>query len=129
MKPMVIDTSVWVDWARGNNEGLLSLTYGRMIYMPSIVVMELLAGVRDKNTRKIIKTTIGSFIKHNRILTPGLKDFIKAGDILSQLGWPASKRSNDVLISVLTKKIGAQIITSNLKDFGPVCKLLNIKIL
>lgn len=47
MKPIVVDTSVWVDWARG---------------------------------------------KHNRIVDPGLKDFVKAGEVLSQLKWPASKR-------------------------------------
>ena len=129
MKPIVIDTSVWVDWARGKNEESLKLIHGRMIYMPSVVIMELMAGGRDKYSKKTIKSTIYPFIKHNRIVNPGLKDFAKAGEVLSQLEWPASKRSNDVLIAVLTRKIGAQIITSNPGDFEPVCKLLNINIL
>jgi len=129
MKPIVIDTSVWVDWTRGNNRESLNLINSRVIYMPSIVIMELLAGARDKNSKKTIKSTIAPFIKHSRIVNPGLKDFAKAGKVLSQLKWPASKKSNDVLITVLTRKIGAQLITSNLKDFEPVCKLLNIKIL
>jgi predicted nucleic acid-binding protein len=68
-------------------------------------------------------------LKHNRIVNPGLKDFVKAGEILSQLKWPGSKRSNDILITVLTRKIGAQIITSNPKDFEPVCELLSITML
>jgi predicted nucleic acid-binding protein len=129
MKPIVIDTSVWVDWARGNSRESLNLINSRVIYMPSIVMMELLAGTRDKNSKKIIKSTIAPFIKHSRIVNPGLKDFTKAGEVLSQLQWPASKKSNDVLITVLTRKIGAQLVTSNLKDFEPVCKLLNIEIL
>jgi predicted nucleic acid-binding protein len=129
MKPIVVDTSVWVDWARGKNEESLKLIQGRIIYMPSIVIMELLAGARDKHSKKTIRSTINPFIKHNRIVNPGLKDFVKAGEVLSQLQWPASKRSNDILITVLTRKIGAQIITSNPKDFAPVCELLNIKIL
>ncbi|MFQ5964822.1 MAG: type II toxin-antitoxin system VapC family toxin [Candidatus Scalinduaceae bacterium] len=129
MKPIVIDTPVWVDWARGKNEESLKLIHGRMVYMPSVVIMELLAGARDKYSKKTIKSTIDPFIKHNRIVNPGLKDFVKAGDVLSQLEWPASKRSNDVLITVLTGKIGAQIITSNPKDFEPICRLLNINIL
>jgi len=54
MKPIVIDTSVWVDWAGGKNEESLKLIHGRMIYMPSVVIMELLAGARDKYSKKTI---------------------------------------------------------------------------
>ncbi len=54
MKPIVIDISVWVDWAGGKNEESLKLIHGRMIYMPSVVIMELLAGVRDKYSKKTI---------------------------------------------------------------------------
>jgi predicted nucleic acid-binding protein len=57
-KLMHIDTSVWVDWARGKNEESLKLIHGRMIYMLSVVIMELLAGVRDKYSKKTIKSTI-----------------------------------------------------------------------
>jgi len=92
-------------------------------------MMELLAGVRDRISRKIIKSTIEPFVKHNRIINPNLNDFSKTGEILSQLEWPASKRANEVLIPVLARKIGTQIITSNIKDFEPVCNLLSIQML
>ncbi|GJQ60154.1 MAG: PIN domain-containing protein [Candidatus Scalindua sp. AMX11] len=129
MKPVIIDTSVWVDWARGKNEEKRRLVAGKTIYMPSIVIMELLAGVRDKDSQKTIQSTINPFVRHNRIVNPSLKDFARAGEVLSQLELPASKRSNVVLITVLTRKVGAEIVTSNLRDFEPICKLLDVMIL
>ena len=70
MKPIVVDTSLWADWARGKNKASLKLIQGRIIYLLSIVIMGLLAGARDKHSKKTIRSTINPCIKHNRIVNP-----------------------------------------------------------
>ncbi|MBI4404508.1 MAG: PIN domain-containing protein [Deltaproteobacteria bacterium] len=128
MKPLVIDTSVWVDWFRGrkDREGLTKITSGRVLYLPSVVVMELYSGTHETSSIRIMDSFIDSFLRNRRIIVPNEKDYITAGKILAELKWPASKLSNDTLIVVCARKIGAELLSLNRRDFVPLCSLLSV---
>ncbi len=126
MKPLIVDTSVWIDWLRGNRSELRDEARGRVMFLPAVVAMELSSGAQTKKSFQIITNLIETFERNRRVLLPTLEDFLSAGSVLSDLGWSASKKSNDVLISVLARKIGAEIWTCDYSDFSPVAENLRI---
>ncbi len=125
MKPLVIDTSVWVDWFRGKNE-LKSRISGRVVYLPSIVLLELYSGVKDSKSMHQMDHFVSPFIEHRRIIIPQEQDFITAGKVLSELKWSASKYANDALIVLSARRIGAEVMTLNKKDFEPMCRRCSV---
>jgi predicted nucleic acid-binding protein len=128
MKPIIFDTSIWVDWFRGSRKGtwLSDISAGRVIYLPSVVVMELYSGARDAKTLRIIDSFIEPFARNRRVIIPNEKDYVTTGKILAELKWPASKFSNDALIVVCARKIGAELYSLNKKDFVPLCRKLSV---
>ena len=102
---------------------------GRIIYMPAIVALELLSGAKDRRTDKAIHEVIGTFARNGRFIVPIQDDYMRAGSVLADLSWPASKKSNDVLISVCSRRIGAEIWTKDTSDFSVIGKHLFIPIL
>ena len=90
--------------------------------------MELLSGAHTKKSYQLISGIIETFERHRRILVPGLEEFKQAGSVLSDLGWPASKKSNDALIAVCARKIGAEIWTCDYSDFTPLADHLRVSL-
>ncbi len=78
--------------------------------------MELLSGAHTKKNYQLINDVIDTFERHRRILVPGLEEFKQTGSVLSDLGWPASKKSNDALIAVCARNIGSEIWTSDYSE-------------
>ncbi len=128
MKPLIVDTSVWIDWLRGNRGELREEARSRVMFMASIVSMELLSGARSRKSYQVISEIIEAFKRHQRILLPLQEEYEKAGLVLADLGWPASKKSNDVLIGVCARRIGAEVWTCDYSDFAPVAKSLNLTV-
>ena len=128
MKPLLVDTSVWIDWLRGSRKDLREEARGRIMFMASVVAMELFSGAKSRKSYQVISGTIDAFRRHQRIIVPSLDEFEKAGVVLADLGWPASKKSNDVLIAVCARKIGAEVWTCDYSDFAPVGKALQLMV-
>lgn len=128
MKPLLVDTSVWIDWLRGNRRDLREEARGRIMFMASIVAMELLSGARNRKSYQIISEAMGAFERHQRILLPSFDEYESAGLVLADLGWPASKKSNDVLIAVCARRIGAEVWTCDYSDFAPVGQSLHLSV-
>lgn len=126
MRPVVIDTSLWIEWFRGNLGVLREEAKNRLLFMPSIVAMELLSGVRNKKDSQMVNHLIQTFGRHQRLLVPMQRDFERGGAVLGSLGLPASKKSNDVLISVCARRIGAEVWTCDFSDFEPISKELSL---
>ena len=105
MRPVVIDTSLWIGWFRGSLGLLREEAKNRLLFMPPIVAMELLSGVRNKKDSQMVSHLIQTFGRHQRLLVPMQGDFERSGAILGRLGLPASKKSNDVLISVCARRV------------------------
>src|SRR5689334_17459181 len=128
MKPLVIDTSVWIDWLRGARKELREEARGRILFISAVSVMELMSGGRDRRSFQIISDTVEVFRRHGRILTPSYEEFKKAGTVLADLGWPASKKASDVLIAVCARRIGAEVWTCDYSDFHPIADALHLEV-
>lgn len=128
MKPLMIDTSIWVDWLRGHKKDLREEARGRVQFLPATVAMELLSGAHTRKNYKIVSDLIESFERNNRFILPTIGDFKQAGSTLADLHWPASKKSNDVLIIVCARKIGAEVWTCDYADFQPIAENLQVSL-
>lgn len=128
MKPLVIDTSLWVDWLRGQRSALREESRGRLLFLPAIVAMELSSGAHTRKSFQLITGLVDAFERNRRLIVPTLEDYKSAGSVLSELGWPASKKSNDVLIGVCARKIGAELWTLDYSDFSPLTEVLRVSL-
>src|SRR3954464_15170888 len=117
MKPLIVDTSLWIEWLRGNKSDLREEARVRIMFLPAIIPMELLSGAQTKKAYQLISNIVDTFERQRRILIPSLEDYKKAGAVLADLGLPASKKSNDALICVCARKIGAEVWTCDRSDF------------
>ncbi len=96
--------------------------------MPAVVAMELLSGTRDKQSRRTVDKLLRPFVRNRRIILPSYDDYTLAGEVVAELQWAATRHSNDVMIAVLARKVGAELLTTNQKDFSPVCRILKLSV-
>lgn len=97
--------------------------------------MELLAGAHSKNEKRRVKALIVLFNKLGRIITPALKDYEQAGEILIRLqsikGYNIKKSAsitNDCLIAASARNMGAILYTQNKKDFQAIRAVFDFKV-
>ena len=126
MRPLVIDSSVWIEWLRGNQASIRDESKGRILFLPAVIPMELLSGAHTRKSFQLVSAVIESFERNRRLLIPTLEDYRKAGSVLADLGWSASKKSNDVLIGVCARRIGAEIWTCDYSDYSLIAKALQL---
>lgn len=127
MKKVIFDTNIFIDWInKGDFEDIIFET-GSAKYLSSVVLMELLAGASNEDDRKLIKKLHNAHSKASRLITPVESNYVEAGLILFQLqakkGYDLKKSfslSNDVLIALTARNIGATLITQNRKDFQAI---------
>lgn len=95
-------------------------------------MMELLAGARKPEQRRLLDRMFAPYSKALRIVSLDANHFYKAGECLSQLGMKRKEihmgLSHDVLIAISAISIGAMLYTSNKKDFSRIQGLLPVKI-
>lgn len=120
---VIFDTNVYISWIREEKNRELLLNQYTQKFISSIVLMELWAGCKTKESSRIIEKLQNPYINAERICAPSLNDFIKTGQILSDL--PAgyynkiknSSFINDIFIGLNTLAIGAVLYTENKSDF------------
>ncbi len=132
----VIDTNIFID--RFSSPDLyreIFLSSGT-VYLSSIVLMELRAGVHTKQALSAINELFDCFKQVGRILVPSLTDYEKAGEIISKLqvakGYNIKKSAsitNDCLIAASVRSVGATLFTKNKKDFLPIQEVFNFKVM
>ena len=126
MKPLVLDTSILIEWLRGRRKELIPDARDRLLYLPAPVEMELLAGIKNLKHQRVLEALLGPFSRHNRIITPKREDFRRAGQVLAETGKSSSLHGNDALICVCARSIGAELWTLNKKDFTPFSQVLRL---
>jgi len=127
MGPVLLDTSIYITALRAGDDAVLRLrrfTPGAPVWLSSVVLEELYAGVKPRDSR-IIERLERDFDKAGRILVPLLNDWTLAGKVLARL---ASKHgyeqigqarlTNDALLAMSAARRGITIITANERDFG-----------
>jgi predicted nucleic acid-binding protein len=81
----LIDTNIFID--RFLNPVLyqdIFLSDG-LVFLSSVVMMELRAGAHTKESMKAVNELFEFFRRVGRIVVPSIKDYEKAGEILSNL--------------------------------------------
>jgi len=135
MLKKLIDTNIFID--RFSNPDLYKEIFlsGGFVYLSSVVLMELRAGVHTKESINAISAIEDFFRKVDRVVIPTMKDFERAGEILSELqsvkGYDIKKSAsitNDCLIAVSARSIGAVLYTQNKKDFQAILDVFDFKV-
>lgn len=129
MNKILFDTNIYIDFYNSGKfkELIYQKRYPEIIYVASVVIMELLAGAFSRNDLAIVNNLIKIAHASNKIITPTQHDYIESGKILARLqsekGYDLKKSyhiTNDVLIALSARRIGATVFTQNKKDFETI---------
>jgi predicted nucleic acid-binding protein len=135
MLKKLIDTNIFID--RFLNPDLykdIFLSEG-LVYLSSIVLMELRAGAHTKEAIKAVYELYELFTRVNRIAVPTAKDYERAGELIAKLqvvkGYNIKKSAsitNDCIIASSARTIGAKVYTQNRKDFEAILEVTDFKV-
>ena len=135
MKKVIFDTNILIDWINDGQFADLIFESGHAKYLSSVVLMELMAGASDSEDRKIITKLHTVHKKAGRMATPTESNYAEAGDILLELqrskGYDLKKSftlTNDVLIALTARSIGATLCTQNRKDFEAIREIRGFEV-
>jgi predicted nucleic acid-binding protein len=127
MGPVLLDTSIYITALRAGDDAVLKLrrfTPGAPLWLSSVVLEELYAGVKPRDSR-IVERLERDFDKAGRMLVPNLSDWTHTGKLLARLaakyGYEKigqARLTNDALVAMSASRRGITIITANERDFG-----------
>ena len=120
--PYLIDTDVLIEYLRGHSKAVIFLEKTRAsIYLSSITIAELYAGVRDGVEKEILDEFIQAFqiipIDHNIARKGGLlrRDYGKSHGV----------GLADAINAAAAENVGATLVTMNRKHY-PMLKSVNV---
>ena len=127
MGPVLLDTSIYITALRAGDDAVLKLrrfTPGAPVWLSSVVLEELYAGVKPRDFR-IVERLERDFDKAGRMLVPNLRDWTLTGKLLARLaakyGYEQigqARLTNDALLAMSAARRGITVITANERDFG-----------
>ena len=127
MGPVLLDTSIYITALRAGDDAVLKLrrfTPGAPVWLSSVVLEELYAGVKPRDFR-IVERLERDFDKAGRMLVPNLSDWTLTGKLLARLaaeyGYEQigqARLTNDALVAMSAARRGITVITANERDFG-----------
>jgi len=132
---VLLDTNVLIGFFRNADQWEeFELRASRpLVFLSSVVVLELFAGCRKPRQEKALERFLKPFQKAGRLITPDHGSFREAGRVLAKLGQEglASGRLrqivNDVLIAVTATKSGLVLVTANKRDFLLIEKYIPVR--
>jgi predicted nucleic acid-binding protein len=132
MGPVLLDTSIYITALRAGDDAVLKLrrfTQGAPVWLSSVVLEELYAGVKPRDSR-IVERLERDFDKAGRMLVPNLSDWTLTGKLLARLaaeyGYEQigqARITNDALVAMSAARRGITIVTANERDFGRLAQL------
>jgi predicted nucleic acid-binding protein len=127
MGPALLDTSIYITALRAGDDAVLKLrrfTAGAPVWLSSVVLEELYAGVKPRDSR-IVERLERDFDKAGRMLVPNLSDWTLTGRLLARLAAKydyeqigQARLTNDALLAMSAARRGITVITANARDFG-----------
>ncbi len=127
MGPVLLDTSIYITALRAGDDAVVKLrrfTPGAPVWLSSVVLEELYAGVKPRDFR-IVERLERDFDKAERMLVPNLSDWTLTGKLLARLaakyGYEQigqARLTNDALVALSAARRGITVITANERDFG-----------
>jgi predicted nucleic acid-binding protein len=128
---VIFDTSVLVDEARTGRHRKKIESVDGVIRMSSVVLAELLRGVRGRAEHRFLRT----LARNHPILTPTRENWLESGEILAKIradhGFEPHKLRDlhfDFLIALTALSYGARLITTNRADFELISRYRRIKL-
>lgn len=112
---ILCDTNILISWFKGDSKTILELKKIGLdnILIPSITIMELYQGVRDKNELLKLKKKIQSYhIIHNNDTSSKL-----AVELMENFNLSHGLLIPDALIAATAIAFNLKLFTYNLKDF------------
>jgi predicted nucleic acid-binding protein len=134
---VILDTSIYIPFIKaGISHPILELEYETpLLYMSAVVIEELYAGASDNNTIKLLDKLYRTFEDLGRLIAPDASDWQHTGRIIAKLGRKCgfeekflTKITNDVLIALSARKIGAIVVTNNMRDFLRIKEFVDFRI-
>jgi predicted nucleic acid-binding protein len=126
MRAALFDSSVYISGIRRGDEAILAqrrLSPNTLLWLSSVVLEELHAGAVGQ-VRDSIDRLEHDFERARRILVPNLGDWAETGRVLARVaakyGYDKigqGRLTNDALIAMSARRIGARVITINARDF------------
>ncbi len=126
VEKVLIDTSVWIEYFRNKSESVSrevdEIFSKKEIYVPKIVIAELIQGAKSENEISIIKDFIEAF----NIIDQREETWFKAG----RLSFDLKKKGKtinltDCYIAVMAQEHACKIFTFD-EHFKDIQKILNI---
>lgn len=132
MKPVLIDTSVWIDFFNGKVNRQTSLTRKyldkeNVVFICPLIIQEILQGIRNNDDYLEVKTSILSL----EILTiEQIESSIGAADLYRSLRKKGVtiKKSNDCMIAYYSIYFGIHLLHKD-RDFDLIAKHSELKTL
>lgn len=132
MQPVLLDTSIYITALRMGDDAALNLrrvARGAPVWLSSVVLEELYAGVSVRNRRPVERLE-RDFRRAERILIPNLTDWAQTGKVIALLaakyGYEQigkGRLTNDALIGLSAGRLGITVITANARDFGRLAEV------
>jgi predicted nucleic acid-binding protein len=127
---VLLDTNAFIGFFRNPSQRELfdSRMQRPLLFMSSVVALELYAGCRTTRQQKALANFLKPFEKAGRVVTPDHGSFREAGRVLARLGGDGiglvhrRRIVNDVLIAVTAARLGAVVVTANECDFSRIEK-------
>ncbi len=130
MEPIVVDTTVWVDWFKGvispqTNRVALYLTQNYPIWIAPVILQEILQGVRDDKQYELIKSSLlalNQFQLESFVMAAGAADLYRT---LRKKGITIRK-ANDCLIAHYALVTNV-VLLHNDSDFDLIASITSLK--
>lgn len=132
MQPVLLDTSIYITALRMGDDAALNLrrvARGAPVWLSSVVLEELYAGVSVRNRRPVERLE-RDFRRAERILIPNLTDWTQTGKVIALLaakyGYEQigkGRLTYDALIGLSAGRLGITVITANARDFGRLAEV------
>lgn len=124
MKRVIFDSDLYIDWIAAGRHEELFLARSLLRYMSTVVLLELQVGASDGAGIAVVRDLYRSFHRTDRLLSPSDETFWRAGLVLRTLrqryGYGLQglyRLTNDCLIALSSRQIGATVMTRNERDF------------
>jgi len=132
---LVLDTNVYLDVsadsALADRVAALVEASGEQVGLSSIVLAELLIGVRPADRARLMRWVTDG-VDDSSLVVPAHADWVAAGDALRHLGGDAAKKGrsswNDLLIAASCARVGATLLTRNADDFRRIQRIIPIAV-
>lgn len=133
----ILDASIYIPFInKGIAHPIFELKLERpVLYMSAEVIEELYAGAFDNTSITFLDRLYKTFENLGRLIVPDASDWKHTGRIVSKLGQKygfedtfLSRITNDILIALSARRIGAIVVTNNTKDFLRIKEFVEFKI-